>query len=413
MTVGDWVQGPFGVDALKGRTIRCQRTVLVVVHSITTATRLMDIVPLVESDRRVQVVYTWAPSSIFGAGVNEFLAKLGAAVVPWRQATHTRFDLVIAASQGGLEQLSAPVLTVPHGAGFSKYPSVWPGHGPRARQQLGEADPWRLVYHGRVVASGIIVATTHQLQQLRLACPEAAAVATVAGDPCLDRLVASLPLRGDYRKALGTGERTLVAVSSTWGPGSLLDQHPDLLSRLVAELDPAGYQVAAITHPNVWHWHSPRQVTSWFAESVRNGLVFVPPEDSWRAVLASADVVIGDHGSVTCYAAAAGVPVMLAAFPPGEVDPRSQVAWLAGAAPRLQPGQPIAAQLDQAAAVWSPALHAAARARVTSAPGQAAGLIQRVIYQLMGLTQPPEPPAVLPVAAHMSTAGRSPAGVSW
>ena len=411
MTVGEWAQGPFGLDAVKGRTLRNQRTVLAVVHSVTTGTRLMDIVPLVESDRRVQVVYTWAPSSIFAVGAKEFLAKLGAATVPWRQATHTRFDLAIAASQGGLEHLDASVLTVPHGVGFSKYPGVWPGHGPRVRRQPGEADPWRLIYHGRVVASGIVVATAHQLERLRAACPEAAEVAVMAGDPCMDRLAASLPLRARYRTALGTGKRTLVAVSSTWGPGSLLDQHPDLLPRLVGELAPAGYQVAAITHPNAWHWHSPRQIGAWFAESVRGGLILVPPEEGWRAVLAAADIVIGDHGSVTCYAAAAGVPVTLGAFPADEVDRQSQVAWLGRTAPPLRHDQDIIPQLDAVAAAWSPKLHAEARARVTSVPGQAASNIRRLIYRLMRLDEPPVPASVPPVPCYVPVAGHALPGV--
>jgi hypothetical protein len=29
----EWVTGPFGLDAVKGQTVRCQRTALVVVHS--------------------------------------------------------------------------------------------------------------------------------------------------------------------------------------------------------------------------------------------------------------------------------------------------------------------------------------------------------------------------------------------
>jgi hypothetical protein len=397
MSYEEWVQGPFGLDAAKGQTFRCQRTVLIVVHSVTTGTRLADIVPLLESDRRVQVTYTASPSSVFAAGVPEFLACLGGVVVPWRQATQTQFDLAVAASSGGLEQLHAPVLTVPHGVGFSKYPSVWPGPGPAAGRELREADCGRLVYHGRVTAARIVVATTGQLERLRRACPPAAAVAAVAGDPCLDRLTASLPLRGAYRQALGTGGRMLVAVSSTWGPGSLLDQHPDVLSRLTREMPADRYQLAAITHPNVWHWHGPRQIRAWHADAARRGLIIVPPEAEWRAVLAAADVVIGDHGSVTSYSAAAGIPVTLAAVPAAEVDPQSQVARLAKIAPRLCPGQAIGRQVDQAAAAWNPDLHAAFRAAVTSAPGQAARIIRAVMYQLMNLAEPAAPPGVDPV----------------
>jgi hypothetical protein len=387
MSCEEWVQGPFGLDAGKGRTFRYQRTVLMVVHSVTAGYRIADVAPLLESDRRIQVTWTRAPS-LFSAGVRDFLRSLGGVAVPWRQAIQSRFDMAVAASHGSLEQVHAPVLVVPHGVGFSKYPSVWPGSGPAVRRELRETDCDRLIYHGRVVPARIAVATDAQLERLQCECPPAAAVTAVAGDPCLDRLVASMPLRHAYRTALGTGRRTLVAVSSTWGPGSLLEQCPELLPRLAAELPRGRYQLAAIAHPNVWQWHGRRQVTAWYADSIRRGLLVLPPEQEWRSVVAAADVLIGDHGSVPCYAAAAGIPVVLAVFPAGEVDPRSQVAYLAKAAPRLRLNEPIAPQLDRAAMAWCPELYAAINGKVTSAPGQSARIIRTVMYQLMGLSEP-------------------------
>ncbi len=408
MSYEEWAYGPFGLDAVKGRTVRCQRTVLVVAHSVTAATRLADIVPLLESDRRVQVVYTWAPSSVFSAGVQDLLSRLGGVVVPWRQAVQARFDLAIAASHGLLEQLHAPVLTVPHGVGFAKYPSRWAGSGPAARRGLRETNAGILVHHGRVIAAGIVVATEGQLAQLKRWCPEAAAVAVVAGDPCLDRLAASLPLRDVYRQALGIGDETLVAVSSTWGAGSLLGRCPDLLPRLMDELPPEKYRVAAIIHPNCWHWHGPKQLRAWYADSERRGLILVPPEEGWRAVLAAADVLVGDHGSVTCYGASVGVPVTLASFPAGEVQPQSQVANLGRIAPRLRLNQPIVAQLDKAADAWCPQAHTAIRAQVTSAPGQAPGIIRALMYRLMRLAEPAVPAAVQPVPAPETAARQLP-----
>jgi hypothetical protein len=56
-----------------------------------------------------------------------------------------------------------------------------------------------------------------RLARLRRACPEAASVAFVAGDPCYDRLVVSAGLRDTYRRALGVGDRRLVAVTSAPG----------------------------------------------------------------------------------------------------------------------------------------------------------------------------------------------------
>ena len=64
MGYGKWEHGPFGLDAQRGQTLRYQRTVLVVVHTVTAGTRLVDVVPMLEADLRVQVVFTYAPSAL-------------------------------------------------------------------------------------------------------------------------------------------------------------------------------------------------------------------------------------------------------------------------------------------------------------------------------------------------------------
>jgi hypothetical protein len=248
-----------------------------------------------------------------------------------------------------------------------------------------------------VIASALVLPTRAQVHRLRRSCPEAAAIAVIGGDPCYDRLVASLPSRDRYRQALGTGDRKLVAVSSTWGPGSLLSRAPDLLADLIRQLPSREYQVAAIVHPAVWSWHGGRQVRAWFADCVREGLVLVPPEEGWRAVLAAADLVIGDHGSVTCYAAAAGIPVMLASFPASEVEPGSPVARLSRIAPRLRVGQPAASQLERAAAAWRPEHHSLVQGLVTDVPGRSADVIGPLLYRLMRLPAPAAWPGVPPV----------------
>jgi hypothetical protein len=396
MSGDERIPGPFGLDAERGQTFRTQRTVLAVVHSVTAGTRLADVLPLLESDHRIQVVYTRPASSLFAAGVPEFLASLGGAEIPWPRAVATPWDLAVTASGGGLEHLHAPVLKLPHGVGFSKYPRVWPGAGPAMPRRLREADGGCLSYHGRLIAAGIVVATASQLERLRIDCPPAASVAVVAGDPCLDRLLASMPRRDQYRRALGTGKRILVTVSSTWGPGSLLEQHPGLLAWLSGELPPDRYQLAVLTHPNTWYWHGPRQVRAWYSGSARRGLVIVPPTGPWRAVLAATDILVGDHGSVTSYAAAGGIPVMLAGFPASEVDPASQVARLATIAPQLRHSEPAAPQLARAARFWSPQAHSAFRAAVTSAPGRADRIIRARMYQLLDLPEPPGAPAAGP-----------------
>ena len=164
------------------------------------------------------------------------------------------------------------------------------------------------------------------------------------------------------------------------------------------ELPADRHQLAAITHPNVWYWHGGRQVRAWYADCARRGLLIVPPAEEWRAVLAAADVLVGDHGSVTSYAAAAGIPVALAAFPGSEVDPDSQAARLAQIAPALRADEPAETQLTRARAAWTPKLHEAFGAEVTSAPGRAARIIRAAMYRLMRLREPAEPPEPEPVA---------------
>jgi hypothetical protein len=357
------------------------------------------VVPILEADLRVQVVFTYAPSALISGGVQEFLGRLGGVVLPWRQALSTRFDLALAASDGLLEWVHAPVVTMLHGAGYNKYPARWDGHGRQARREVAGPEKGRLICHGRTISSALVLPTRCQVERLRRSCPEAAAIAVVAGDPCFDRLTASLPVRDRYRQALCTGDRTLLAVSSTWGPGSLLCRHPGLLAELIDQLPSGQYQVAAIVHPGVWYWHGVRQVRAWYTDCVRRGLVLVPPEEGWRAVLAAADVVVGDHGSVTCYAAAAGIPVLLASFPAGEVEPDSPVAALAAISPRLRTGKPYAAQLEQAASAWRPEQHSVIQAMITDIPGQSAYIIRSLLYRLMRLSVPSTGPEVLPVPA--------------
>jgi hypothetical protein len=393
MSCGEIFRGPFGLDTARGQTMRPERTVLAVAHHLTAATRLADVLPLLEADRRVQVVYTVAPASMFARGANDFLAALGGVVIPWQQASQASFDLAIAAAPGLLEQLHAPVLKISHGAGNSKRPARWAGSGPEAGRETTGRERASLVYRGRVIPARVIVPTRRDAERLRLACPPAAPAAVVGGDPCFDRLMASVPSRARYRAGLGVQDRTLVAVTSTWGPGSLLQQQPDLPARLAAELPGDEFRVALFMHPHVWTWHGRRQCAGWFADAAANGLVLVPPEEGWRAVLAAADVVVGDHGSAGAYAAGAGLPVVLAAFPEDEVDPDSPAACLRRRAALLRVSRPLGPQLRTAACARDPGTVRAVRSRITGVPGGSAGVIRRVMYELMSLPEPETPAA--------------------
>lgn len=376
--IGDhWTNGPVGIGAASRVTRAGCKSVLVVVPHVVAGTRLADLLPLLEEDHRVQLLFTVEGSA---HGTEEFTRGLGGHVLPWDQAIRERFDLVLAASFRGLDRVHGPALVLPHGAGALKSrlrpraANALPSHG-LSREQL--------VRDGRVVAEVIALSHHDELDALRASCREAEPAAVVAGDICLDRMVAGLPHREHYRRALGiTPGQRLVVISSTWTPHSAFGAHLGLYRAL---LD-TGHPVAAVLHPNIWSVHGARQVLSWLPD----GLLVIPPEEGWRATLVAADVVVGDHGSCTQYAAAIGKPVLLTPLAEGLLREGSPADLLYRRAPVVDPHRPV---LD--AATVAPGIAAV----ISSRPGEAGVVLRRSMYRLMNLPEPARAVAVSPVEA--------------
>ncbi|MGO4758636.1 hypothetical protein AB4212_60215, partial [Streptomyces sp. 2MCAF27] len=112
---------PVGADAERWVTRAQCRRVLLVVHNVTSATRLLDVLPLLSGDLRVQLLVTCTESSPFLAGVPELLAAAGLPVLPWEQAKDTPVDLAVSASYGGqLHALQGELAVLSHGVGYNK-----------------------------------------------------------------------------------------------------------------------------------------------------------------------------------------------------------------------------------------------------------------------------------------------------
>ncbi|PVE11863.1 hypothetical protein [Streptomyces scopuliridis] len=419
-----WVRVPVGADSARWTTRGRCKLVLFVVHNVTSATRLLDVLPLFRDDLRVQLLATWTGSSPFRAGVAELLAETGIPVLPWEQALELPVELAISASFGGqLHALSRKLTVLSHGVGYNKrLATPDTGHrtpdtgcpSPEARGRTPDAGPppvfglspdW-LLADGSPVADALVLSHPEQLERLRAACPEAVPTAVLAGDPCFDRILAALPYRERFRRALDVrpGQR-LVLLNSTWNPDSLFgdggeDILPSLLPRLTAELPADEYRPAAVLHPNIWHGHGPGQIRVWLDRARRGGLALVDPLEGWRQALIAADVVIGDAGSVSYYAAALGTPVLMGAASPDGLDARSPVAAFVRQAPRLSPYAPLRVQLDallDGAGRRQPETVPGPAELVSSAPGQAATLLRRHFYRLIGIPEPEEPALLDPL----------------
>lgn len=384
-----WTRGPVGLDADHRITRTGCRTVLVMVPTTTAGTRLLDVIPLLEADHRIQVVFTVPEVGDRWQGVEEFVRGWGGLVVPWPQAVQHRWDLVISASHRHIDAVHGRILIMPHGAGAVKSRRYSRKAGTPTQPTTG-LDRELLTFRGRVIPAVIALTHDRELSLLRRTCPEALPVAVVAGDLCLDRLMASRPFRQRYRQALGVADHEkLITVSSTWSPDSTFGRHLELYERLLDESAGGPVRIAAVLHPNVWAVHGAWQVRAWLTGAIRKGLMIIPPEHGWGATMIATDHVIGDHGSTTSYAAAIGRPVHLATFPDHNLRRRSVSGALARTASRLEHDQPLLPQLCHQTDD-----HPSDRlaSQISARRGQSAVIMRDTMYRLLELPLPPFPP---------------------
>ncbi|MEV0677693.1 hypothetical protein AB0I60_14335 [Actinosynnema sp. NPDC050436] len=380
---GHWVRGPIGPDADRRVTVPIRRTVLVMVPHPAAGIRLIaDVVPLLRNDPRVQVVFSVTDTGRWWQGTEDLVRQQEAATVPWQQAVNHEFDLVLAAGYNDLDQARGPVLLLPHGAGHLASRKFSRHAGPKGLPHAGLSRE-SLTRRGRVLPAAIGLTHDDELVALRSSCPEAVHAAVVVGDPCLDRMVASLPARDRYRAALGVPDgHRLITVSSTWTPDSTFGRQFRLCRALLDEFPDD--RVGLVLHPNAWSVHGRWQVRAWLHDCIQAGLLVVPPEEGWRAMLVASDHLLGDHGSTTQYASAIGVPVTLASFPEGNVRRGSLADAVRGRSAELDPDRAVAPQLVARGGAGIADL-------VSSRRGGAAAALRATMYRLMDLPEPDTP----------------------
>ena len=318
-------------DATRWRTTRPDRVILAVSRTLTSAIRLLDATALL--DDRIRVIYTTDPTSV-SPGATSLLDRLGIRVTPWHIAIREEYHAVLTASENvDLTQLrDVPVVVIPHGIGFHKQVPDSTSSGTRLSGLVPAArrDRHRVIH--------VVSHPAHHLSGVET---------FLAGDPCHDAMSASSELRPRYREELGVTER-LVLVTSTWGERSLFGEDPHLPERLLAELPYDHYRVACALHPAIWAEDGAHEVRRRLRRALHAGLILLAPENGWQQAVVASDVVIGDHGSVTLYAAAHGVPILLGAFGTSEVAPDTALAGFGEVAPRLDHDHDLLPQLAKA-----------------------------------------------------------------
>jgi hypothetical protein len=372
-------------------TFTPDREILAVARSVPAASRLLDVSALLTDDR-IGITFTTMPGSRSDAGVVPLLRSAGIEhVMPWNEALAraSDFDLAVAAStKGGLHRLSTPLVLMPHGIGHNRRV----GSAPGSLSHASGLDSTELMRDGRLVPSRIVLSHQEQADRLKRSCPPAAERGAVVGDPAFDRMLAARGRRERYRQALDATDRRLVVVTSTWNRGSLLGAQRQLVRELLAELPQDEYRVALVAHPNIWYERGRGQLELWFADEIEAGLALIPPFEGWRAALIAADLVVGDVGSVTFYAAALGRPVLLAAFDTADLDPCSPLIGFGAALARIAPGR-VLEQVESA--IRTPAVPVADV--LIDQPGESAARLRSLLYSLLALPEPKSAARYLPL----------------
>ncbi|GAA1994753.1 helix-turn-helix transcriptional regulator [Amycolatopsis minnesotensis] len=376
-------------------TVQTSRTVLVVVRNSISLARALDVVSLLGKDVRVQVLFTVEEGSAFASDLPTMLREQGVVEVPWHEATRRRFDLVLATEiHSRLASLMGPAVLV-----VRRLTEFRPPNGVGAAADRGTAGSglgWSASPQFEHLSGVIGVADDTEVDRVRAMAPALSADPVVVGDPMLDRLVTSWPCREHYRAVLGVEEEhCLVVVTSTWGPSSLFGQYPRVPEALLEQLPENGFRVALVLHPNVWVHHGSWQITGWLRTALDHGLLLIPPLGGEQAALVAADVVIGDHGALTAYAAALDHPV-LAIDDEEPVQAATRDGASADAVKRhlFDPGGDLSAQVMHARR------HCAPRNSVGELAVKAAEhtqVLREVLYTALELAQPVAPPELAPV----------------
>ncbi|MFE7315065.1 CDP-glycerol glycerophosphotransferase family protein [Streptomyces sp. NPDC057555] len=394
-----------GEDPERWQTFPGERLVVAVARTVTSTVRVLDVLrPVLRDDPRVHLVFAFDPTSAFNDGVHALLRSVGARVLPWHQFARSDPHLIVTATENAdLTEAhhDCPVLVLPHGVGFHK---VVPDSR-SDRDRLAGVVPDALLRSGR---ARLAISHPDQAAQLAAAHPATAGRTLLVGDPCFDALLDGRALRARYRRALGVrDEQRLIMLSSTWRDHSVLGRDAALPARLLAELPLDDYAVALVTHPNITSAHGGYALRSHLDSAHDAGLLTIPPTAGWQATLLAADLLIGDHGSVTFYGAALGTPLLLGAFSEDEAVAGTPMAELGRIAPRLRPDAPLRPQVERALGLGrSAGDDTAERLRkigesAFAAPGRALELLRTAVYDLLDLPEPvgsppprraPEPP---------------------
>lgn len=379
------------------------RYLLVVVRTHTSLDRVLELLEVIGQGVSLAIKFVIDAGSSFAREVSEKLRALGAQEMTWEGARNVRWDAILAAHADNqlaeLTELSGNLFLIPHGIGYNRK---------RLASTGGRPGPAGLSSHeltagGKVFPALVGLSSSEQRSRM---CEEARGRGIVIGDLVLDKLVAHVHQKPYFQEDLKIGNRKLIVVSSTWGKWSAYATQREIITRLVADLPSDEYAVALVLHPNIWWGESEYEIKVHLRDALDSGLLLID-HTTWQSAIVAADLVVGDHGSVTCYAACMGLPVLVVADGSAELDEESPLAELHAALPRISVSEPLRERVERTLAEHDPAHWESYTDKLFELPGQGLEMAANALLGLMGLPPLTESPRLRDVEAPKVVAGKA------
>ncbi|WP_112271709.1 hypothetical protein [Lentzea terrae] len=370
------------------------------VRNPASVARALELMPCFNGDPRVKVEFVLCTGSRFAQGTKELIKQHGWPVISVKKALklikkERGPDLIVSAS----ERIDfrpfhpVPVIVLPHGLALHK---IVPEPDLRKSRQSGVVPEKHMAMgHIRMVATHPDI----EDQLLRISTETKERV-VIGGDTSYDLIAISKRRRPEYRARFGVGEnRKLIAISSTWGEGSLLAEWEEALCAFLGSLPSSEYRVALMLHPNMWAWRAKHGIEAILEPHLKRGGLLVVLPDYWHSLVVAADAFVGDIGSPTLYAAMAGVPTAFGVYRDSVVAPDTVMAEAKHLIRHIDRHGDLRLQIDDLIAGHDPALAETLRAKLIAKPLDALEGFRRLFYEKLQI-DPPARPMPAEVAAY-------------
>lgn len=366
-----------------------RRTILLLCQNGLMADYLGPVYELLRDDERLRFFVTYPRDARIAHEWEKIERCLPVECLRLGVAECRRFDLIVTADHGyeGLAtRRNCPVLYTGHGMTGKVVEGEGGdyGYGPRAK--LADGSPRY---------SAMLEASEKNRARVAARDPLLASALRVVGSLQDDALLTQVGQRTALRESLGySSDERVVLVQSTWGPHCLFRTVGEALlteiasnpsTRFVLSLHPHEYRPNTDGTPS---WGQRLQ-----ALRMPNVDVRAPGQD-WIPTLIAADFVLTDHTSLAIYAALAQKPTIWVPVPQGLVAEGTALARLRAIAPTWEPKQALEDALTRCARDYPHDEFEELAREINSCPGEAAGRVRGVVYELLGLD--PRGPTVTP-----------------